>query len=214
MKLIIINNQIIGTTTPDDPNGYTLIDPPEGFDDDLSALTFDEATNMASYNLASYQGKRITEVKAQVTAAINGLQWRIERAQEREQIGTAGEKVADVLKEREALRKAGNRVEELINNATDIAAVKAIEFTVLPEDAATLYRLSRLEFMNRFTDDEMQTFVAATKQNPALEAYFIKLQSAEGVVLNDPVTMAGVQALELLGIIPTGRATELLAVAP
>jgi len=39
----------------------------------------------------------------------------------------------------------------------------------------------------------MQAFIAASKTTPALEAYFLKLQNAEGVILTDPVTLGWMQ---------------------
>jgi len=118
----------------------------------------------------------------------------------------------DILQEREAIRRASSRTETEVNAALDVASVQAITFAVLAADRATPERISRVEFLNRFTDTEMQSFIAASKTTPALEAYFLKLQNAEGVMLTDPVTIYGVQALELMGIIGAGRAVTILAI--
>ena len=40
-KLIITAGAVIGTTTADDPNGYELVDAPEGFDGDPKAQWLD-----------------------------------------------------------------------------------------------------------------------------------------------------------------------------
>lgn len=154
---------------------------------------------------------RINQIKADAASQIEALAWRIERAQERELLGVAGEKVSEVLLEREAIRRASSRTEAEVNAALDIASVNAVVFAVTPADYTNPERISRVEFLNRFTDAEMEAFIAASKTTPALEAYFLKMQNAEGVVLTDPVTMVGVQALEPMGIIGTGRAEVVLA---
>jgi hypothetical protein len=58
----------------------------------------------------------------------------------------------------------------------------------------------------------MQAIVAAAETNPALKAALLKWQAAEGITLTDPVTQAGVQALEIAGLIAPGRAAQILAV--
>lgn len=212
LKLIVIDNQIVATTTPDDGNGYHLIDAPSGFDGELAALVYDQETDTARYSLSAFKAKRITEIKHQAAEMIEALQWRIERAEERERLGLPGDTVTEVLVEREAIRRASNRCEAEIEAAQDVAAVQAVTFAVTEADYATPTRLTRLEFLRRFTDTEMQAVVAAADQSPALGAALLKWQTADGIVLTDPLTIAGVQALEIAGLIGEGRAAEILAV--
>lgn len=155
---------------------------------------------------------RISQIKTDATKQIEALAWRIERAQERDTLGLTGETVNQVLLEKEAIRRAGNRTENVINALSTIAEIQAVVLEIKPEDIATAPRVSRLEFLRRFNDTEMNAFVSASKANVALEAYLMKLQNAEGIVLTDPATVIGVQALEMMGIIATGRATVILAV--
>lgn len=140
MKLIIIDGQIAGTTTADDRNNYTLIDPPQGWDGDLTVLVFDPKTQAAAVSLGAYRAKCAIEIKAQAAQLIDALAWRMERAQEREMLGVEGEKVKDVLREREAIRRASNRVEAEINAALDAQSVRAVTFTVSDADNAKLVR--------------------------------------------------------------------------
>mgnify|MGYP006159060619 CR=1 FL=1 len=67
-QLIIIDGAIIGTTTPDDPNGYHLVDAPEGFDGDLAAVEYDAQAGVARLVLAGVQARRIAAVKAEAAA--------------------------------------------------------------------------------------------------------------------------------------------------
>ena len=169
-KLIVIDGQIIGTTTPDDPNGYTLIDPPEGFNNELDGLEYDAQSHTARYNLGAYQARRTDELRAQAQTQIEALQWRIERATEREQLGLPGETVEVVLVEREALRRASNRCTAEVQAATTLGAVRCVVFAVTEADRATPTRITRLQFLSRFTDAEMQAVIAASDQSPALRS--------------------------------------------
>lgn len=211
IKLIVIDGQIIGTTTPDDPNGYTLIDPPEGFDNELDGLEYNAASGTAHYNLSAYQARRTNELRAQAQTQIEALQWRIERATEREQLGLPGETLEAVLVEREALRRASNRCAAEVQAATTLDAVRAVVFDVTDADRATPNRITRLQFLSRFTDAEMQAVIAASDQSPALRAALMKWQTADGIVLTDAATVAGVEALEIAGLLTAGRAAEVLA---
>lgn len=211
IKLIVIDGQIIGTTTPDDPNGYTLIDPPEGFNNELDGLEYDAQSHSARYNLGAYQARRTDELRAQAQTQIEALQWRIERATEREQLGLPGETLEAVLVEREALRRASNRCAAEVQAATTLDAVRAVQFDVTDADRATPNRITRLQFLSRFTDAEMQAVISASDQSTALRAALLKWQNSEGVVLTDPATVAGVEALEIAGLLSAGRAAEVLA---
>lgn len=210
-KLIVIDGQIIGTTTPDDPNDYVLIDPPEGFNNELDGLEYDAQSHTARYNLSAYQARRANEMRAQAQTQIEALQWRIERATEREQLGLPGETVEAVLVEREALRRASNRCTAEVQAATTLDAVRAVVFSVTEADRATPNRITRLQFLSRFTDAEMQAVIAASDQSPALRAALLKWQTADGIVLTDAATVAGVEALEIAGLLAAGRAAEVLA---
>jgi len=220
MKLIIstIRDSVIGTFdgTPENLPDTLYLDAPDGFDMAQSdewgydgvSLVHDPlaATNRAKVN-------RISQVKSDAAKQIGALSWRIERATERERLGIAGESSTAVLLEREAIRRASSRCEAEVNAAMDTAAVQVVQFFVTASDRATPERISRVEFLGRFTDAEMQAFIVASKSSPALEAYLIKIQSAEGVVLTDASTIAGVHALEMAGLIATGRAAEVLKVS-
>ena len=182
--------------------------------DDLSILSLSDDGEIVADEtvaLARAKAQRIAEIKRQAAANITALQWRIERAEERDRLGLPGETVEQVLLEREAIRRASNRCEAEIDAAQDVAAVQAVTFAVTEADRATPQRLTRLEFLRRFTDEEMQAIVAAAETSPALKAALLKWQAAEGIVLTDPVTIAGVQALEIAGLIAPGRAQEVLA---
>lgn len=194
-------------------HGGGLVVEVDALPDDLSILSLsDEGEIVADETVALARAKtaRIAEIKRQAAGLIAALQWRIERAEERDRLGLPGETVEEVLLEREAIRRASNRCEAEVEAALDVQAVQAVQFAVTEADRAIPQRLTRLQFLSRFTDEEIQSIVAAADTSPALKAALITWQTAEGIVLTDPSTVAGVQALEIAGLIAPGRAEAIL----
>lgn len=78
-------------------------------------------------------------------------------------------------------------------------------------------RLTKLEYMNRFTDLELAAIYTAAKSIVAVEVWLAKFNATTpdpdgtAVDLSDPRTIAGVQALEAAGLLEAGRAAEILA---
>ena len=71
---------------------------------------------------------KIVEIKAEAERRITALDWRLQRAQERERLGETGvETVADVLSLREQIRQASNAAELAVSILTDASLVR--EFT-------------------------------------------------------------------------------------
>lgn len=69
---------------------------------------------------------KIAEIKLEAERRITALDWRLQRAQEREQLGEAGvETVADVLALREQIRQASNAAELAVSTLTDVSLVQA-----------------------------------------------------------------------------------------
>ena len=75
-----------------------------------------------------YEAKaaKVVEIKAEAERRITALDWRLQRAQERELLGEAGaETVADVLTLREQIRQASNSAELAVSTLTDVGEVLA-----------------------------------------------------------------------------------------
>lgn len=153
-----------------------------------------------------------TRIKEGVAARLEGLVWRLERAQERDRIGAEGETVADVMREREAIRRAGNRAEKELEALADVEAIQSFTWEVLPEDYPPNPVMTRLQFMRRFTDEERKTMRAArdSGQSQDLLDFWELMQIATDVRLVDPDIQLGVRLLEQSGLIGEGRADEIL----
>ena len=77
-------------------------------------------------SLDEAKATKIVEIKAEAERRITALDWRLQRAQEREQLGEAGvETVADVLALREQIRQASNAAEFAVSTLTDVGEVLA-----------------------------------------------------------------------------------------
>lgn len=75
-------------------------------------------------------------------------------------------------------------------------------------------RVTRLAFLNRFTDQEAIAFdlasIGATVQAASMRRFMSKVNAATFIDLNRPDTRAGVEALETAGLLAAGRAAEIL----
>lgn len=80
-----------------------------------------------------------------------------------------------------------------------------------PEPAPSGRVVSRLNFLDRFTDAELAGILAAADASAAVQVWIKKLELAGEVDLDSPRTIAGVTALETAGLIAAGRAAAILA---
>lgn len=71
--------------------------------------------------------------------------------------------------------------------------------------------LTKLEYMDRFTDAELAGIYTAAKTVIQVEIWLEKFKLAASVDLDDPRTLAGLQAMEAAGLLEAGRAAEIAA---
>lgn len=85
-----------------------------------------------------------------------------------------------------------------------------------PEPPPVVRRLTKLQFIQRFTDAEFASVLAASHQDVQIEAWYEQFRlatpDADGtsVDLDDQRTQGGVMALEAFRLIGPGRAAEIL----
>lgn len=70
--------------------------------------------------------------------------------------------------------------------------------------------LSRIEFMDRFTDPEMVAIYTAAASQPMVNVWVKKLEATAEISLTSHRTIDGLNALEAAGLIAEGRAAEIL----
>lgn len=71
--------------------------------------------------------------------------------------------------------------------------------------------LTKLAYMNRFTDAELVGIYSTAKSSVEVEVWLEKFRVSEEINLDDPDTSNGLYALETVGLIAPGRANEILA---
>lgn len=71
--------------------------------------------------------------------------------------------------------------------------------------------LTKLEYMDRFTDAELEGIYTAAKTVVQVEIWLEKFKLATEVNLDDPRTIAGLQVMEAAGLLAVGRAAEIAA---
>lgn len=78
-------------------------------------------------------------------------------------------------------------------------------------------RLTKQEFIDRLTPEEMGGMLSAAKVSVAVEAWLFRFnsvtpeQDGTSIDLNDPRTIAELQQMELAGLLAKGRAAEILS---
>ncbi|TCS98749.1 hypothetical protein EDC36_104173 [Tepidimonas ignava] len=103
----------------------------------------------------------------------------------------------------------GKTDEEVLSILAEQAA-QSVEAAAEPAKP-TPRPISKLAFMERFTDEELAAIYAAAKTDVRVEVWMDKMKLASEIDLADPRTRAGVEALETLGLIGQGRAAEVLS---
>jgi hypothetical protein len=79
------------------------------------------------------------------------------------------------------------------------------------EEEATERYLSQNQMLKRFTVEEFTAILSASKANVLVEYWLVRFNALkEGVNLNDPETLLGLQNLEEAGLLVQGRANEIL----
>lgn len=161
--------------------------------------------------LIQSKAARQVRIKAEAARLIEALDWKLDRAREREAAswGTLAE-IDAVLAEREAIRRSSDAAEAALDALTDVASVQAFTWSVDVPVAAPR-RLTRKQFTERFSTAELQAVLVAAGSIGALRAWWEKFCLADDINLDDPATLAGAQALEIAGLIGSGRASEVLA---
>jgi len=114
-----------------------------------------------------------------------------------------------------------NEVQESILRNGGTAQMIDGHITVVPASVETAdvisVGLTKLEFMNRFTDTELATLYTTAKTSVAVEIWLAKFnattpdENGYSVYLTDPRTIESVHMLEQAGLLATGRASEILS---
>lgn len=107
------------------------------------------------------------------------------------------------------------------HTAPDMIEVQSLDHALLgqkyadgvfsPVPPAPVRVLTKLQYMERFTDAELAAIYTAAKSVVQVEIWLEKFKLATEVNLDDPATGAGLQAMEAAGLLAPGRAAEILS---
>jgi hypothetical protein len=70
--------------------------------------------------------------------------------------------------------------------------------------------ITKLQYMERFTDEELAAIYTLAKTNVQMEIWLEKFKATTEVNLTDSRTVSGIQSLVTAGILTEERATEIL----
>jgi hypothetical protein len=114
----------------------------------------------------------------------------------------------------------GNTVTDSIGSAWIENAAPLQPTWALPNVVETVVaprrRITKLAYMNRFTDVELATIYTVAKTNIAVEIWLAKFNATTpdidgtSIDLDDVRTIGGLHAMEAAGLLQSGRATEIL----
>jgi len=161
--------------------------------------------------LLNAKAARVSGIKREAATLIQATDWKLAKVKEQELAGWATLRDVDaVLVEREAIRQSSNTAETALQALTDLMSVNSFTWQVNAVIAPP-QRVTRAEFLARFTDAEVQGVIAAAQANAALGAWWERFKLVGYVSLADSDTIAGVNALGIAGLLTTARVDEVLA---
>jgi len=83
-----------------------------------------------------------------------------------------------------------------------------LDFDPLPEQEV---RLGKIEFLDLFTDTELDAILDAEETDKNVRRFLKKLDLADSIGMSNPSTIDGLNYMEAAGLIGAGRAAEILA---
>ncbi|MBI3727373.1 MAG: hypothetical protein HY254_03455 [Burkholderiales bacterium] len=221
MTLLIIDNanQITGYSQDDNLQaweGVRLAPAPDGFNPALVAhciVKVSKGKTTITLNLdtalTAAKAARCSQIKEEAARLIAATDWKLQRAKERDTAGWGSlADIDQVLAEREAIRRSSDTAELAANALTDINAVQVFTWSV-DVPVPTPNRLTRGEFLDRFTKEETAAILAAADANASLKAWVMRLENSDWI--KPAEATPGLQALEIAGLIQPGRAAAILA---
>lgn len=202
--------------TPEPP--IRVLPAPEGFQEsDFDFLVYENGALRvdASANLDHLKAARIAAIKQEAADLIASTDWQLQRAQERESAGWAGLAAVDaVLAARESIRRSSDAAEVAVLKLASRQAVRDFVWTV-DVLVASPQRRTHAEFLDALEtqgEDVIPSILMAKESSPALLKWWTYFDQAQVISTTDPRLEAGLQGLEIAGLLPKGGALAVLAV--
>jgi hypothetical protein len=110
----------------------------------------------------------------------------------------------------EILDDEGNVTNTIIATLEFVESQYPNHYREVFEPPTPVVQITKLEFLNRFTDVELAGILDASKVNSLIAVWIKKLDIAQDIRLDNEHTVNGVNALEQSGLLGVGRAAEIL----
>lgn len=110
----------------------------------------------------------------------------------------------------EILDDEGNVINTIVADLNFVEEQYPGHYREVEEPPVRQVYFSKLEFLNKFSDEELAGVLDAAKINSLIAVWVKKLDLAENINITDERLINGVNALEQLGLLNNGRAAEIL----
>lgn len=214
MYLIYSEGSFIGTTlNASTPMGQSVPAPLEFNIDYISfyflengAAVLDEAKLIDHLKTAA-----VLRIKAAAFEKIAALDWKLDRAREREDASWESLEVVNaVLAMRESIRRSSDEAETAVMSLMDISEIESFAWEVTVNVPAPR-RVTRQQFLDRLTPEETASIIEAAQASSSIAAWILRLENAAFINLDDPACLMAMESLEIAGLIASGRAQEIIA---
>ncbi len=110
----------------------------------------------------------------------------------------------------EILDENGNVINTILATFEFVEETYPGRYREIIQEPIKITIITKLNFLNRFTDEELAAILDAAKSSSLIAVWIKKLDLAENVDLTHEQITNGVNGLELMGLISSGRAAEIL----
>lgn len=161
--------------------------------------------------LTRVKAARKAAIKAEAANLIADTDWKLTRARERDTAGWGTLADVDaVLALRESIRQSSSAAEAMVDSLVDVQSIRTMTWSISVQ-VPVPRRLTQTAFLKRFTTTEASAVLTATDSNVALRLFWQKMLMADWINPDDPDTRAGINALEIGGLLAAGRGKEVLS---
>jgi hypothetical protein len=218
MRLIVdaVTRDVVGITTDAAAHfegTHFLVEPPADFlGTDPRDWHWDgeQLVHTEGYGLLQARAQAALRIKQEAANRLAALDWKLERAREREQAGIGSlTDVAAILTMREEIRQSSNSAEARLLTLNEYSEIDF--FTWRVDVTLPVPRLiSQQAFSARLTDVELAGIIEAATHYAPIGAWLERFRATKTLDLDSPILSAGVTALEIAGLLSAGRAQQIL----
>lgn len=163
--------------------------------------------------LQDAKAQRISRIKSEAAEQIAATDWQLQRAKEREEAGWAALSAVDcILAQRESIRRSSDEAEAQVLVLGTIEEV--IGFTWMPAvEVSAPCRVTHADFLDALEalgHDVIPNILAAVDSHASIRKWWTYFDKAQVISGTDPRLQAGLEGLEIAGVLPSGGAQTVI----